>query len=1111
MSGFLAILTDHSPEPRRILWQRAFERLVRENSGEPPTPLDEISPGLLDGWVSQALREGWLAQPSPDSPPGEALALQALELALPPGPSRQALSERVQGATLGGPASLFAALMERRILSGEEPPEPTAAQQARVTLCMILAPGQCPDAAALALALLVRPASARRWLAEDAHRSLPQRRTAARLLERAAQGAVAKSSDASGDGWVRRLLGSEAFEVGFPRLLNDREPLVWHHAALARGFLAPHHEPFQQAILAGLSPEQTPTEWRRAGTSLVAWAGRAPDKLLPTLERLLRSGLLRRHQGLGGVLTRGLGAAAEGSQEAAREIFRWLFQEDPLGAAEALSDAMERGFAPTPEQLQQAITALSRPDRPREPQAPQDDGLDALWAERLAELRRGHEGSALGALDDALVAYATRGAAAACALAREAVQQVEGSVALLALLDDAAGSSDDETEVRRRLFSLLHQTQRCVLQDDRLDALLDLGALPDDSDERERLITTRDWLTEWILLQTPPACKRGSPLHHQSLHIQKLRTLLYAADAHTRQSTPQALAGAHRRRQRIAVAMLERLRSGVPPELSRATGATLARALDALLRVGDLAPTDVLFLVLREELGVGTVRVLIEASVNQEVESLLGAYLAAFQEDLAGGTPGELAPASIPPTLRPPGAEGEVPEAGALPVMFAFHHTGERLRRLRELAQQIPLEASLRAEACRRALQGYGDALRRLLEATSLREAVQDGGGMALLERSWFDLLQQIASAEQRIGSRSEPLVLPRPALPALQRAIERQDPGEAEQALSAAQIALERTLPPPLASLASPIVGSLLALPLLPRPRPGGARPLSFPTWVPEHRILGAFRLLSPAGSGGAGSVFIARRAEDPKDREVERFALKVPEYGDVAARTLSEEQFYQLFREEASALLNLPTHPNLARFVTFDLAARPRPILVMELVEGIPLDQLLTGRPLDRRRALDILDGVLAGLEAMHATGIGHLDIKPQNVILRGGEVPVLVDFGLSGRTLRPGCGSLAYSAPEVWLGPGEQESSSPWSADIYAVACLAYELLTGEPLFNSGSEVVAIAAHLAHDGWPAGLQARRSLLGELALVLHDALRRSPADRLTAARFRQRLRAAR
>jgi serine/threonine protein kinase len=284
----------------------------------------------------------------------------------------------------------------------------------------------------------------------------------------------------------------------------------------------------------------------------------------------------------------------------------------------------------------------------------------------------------------------------------------------------------------------------------------------------------------------------------------------------------------------------------------------------------------------------------------------------------------------------------------------------------------------------------------------------------------------------------------------------------------------------------------------------------LHFPPWVPDNRILGAFRLLAPAGSGGAGSVFIAQRTEDRDSAGAERFALKVPEYSDVAAQTLTEEQFFQLFREEASALLNLPHHPNLARFVTFDLAARPKPILVMELVEGLSLDQLLTAGPLDRPRALAILDGVLAGLEAMHVAGIGHLDVKPSNVILRGGRTPVLVDFGLSGRHIRPGCATLPYGAPEVWGLHIDGWPPTPPPVDDYAAACMAFEMLTTHDLFDGASEMSIITLHLHSDGWPEPLRRLRAdpALQPLADALATALRRHPGQRSTASQLRAALR---
>ncbi len=207
-------------------------------------------------------------------------------------------------------------------------------------------------------------------------------------------------------------------------------------------------------------------------------------------------------------------------------------------------------------------------------------------------------------------------------------------------------------------------------------------------------------------------------------------------------------------------------------------------------------------------------------------------------------------------------------------------------------------------------------------------------------------------------------------------------------------------------------------------------------PDWLLPRRTIGAFYVVRALGAGGVSSVFVARRIEERHDSKAEAFALKVPQYDPTTARSLSEQEFMQLFRDEAGALLSLPYHENLSRFVTFDLAARPKPILVMELIRGVGLDRIVRSRSLDVPRAFDYLDGILAGLEAMHGAGVGHLDVKPSNIILRDSRTPVLVDFGLSGRRLRPGCGTLEYCAPEVIGVPVGTENPSPRSADVLRV---------------------------------------------------------------------------
>jgi serine/threonine protein kinase len=179
------------------------------------------------------------------------------------------------------------------------------------------------------------------------------------------------------------------------------------------------------------------------------------------------------------------------------------------------------------------------------------------------------------------------------------------------------------------------------------------------------------------------------------------------------------------------------------------------------------------------------------------------------------------------------------------------------------------------------------------------------------------------------------------------------------------------------------------------------------------------------------------------------------------------------------------------------------------MELVEGVSLESLLQARDMSTVRALSVLEDVVRGLEAMHAVGIGHLDVKPANVVLRGGEQGVLVDFGLSGKHIRPGCATGPYGAPEVWGAVDGAAGLDPAKADMYSFGCMLFEALSGRSLFEAESEMAQIAAHLAHDGFPPALRAlaKRPGLSGLAELCFALLRRSPADRPTAAATRKEL----
>jgi predicted Ser/Thr protein kinase len=432
------------------------------------------------------------------------------------------------------------------------------------------------------------------------------------------------------------------------------------------------------------------------------------------------------------------------------------------------------------------------------------------------------------------------------------------------------------------------------------------------------------------------------------------------------------------------------------------------------------------------------------------------------------------------------------------------------------LAEELAQVGSGRADALRAVLVRLAAALASLRSARSLRALGSEGSGESdpaiAFENAIAALSLIYSGARGRIldeggGAPSMRFAAAR----ALSSAIAKLASGATapldEEAIGELAQSLGEGLPGFFRALAADAARAVLRLPLDGSSLHPSARVelvrAELPAWIPLRRVLGGFFVERPLGAGAVGSVFVVTRVEDRNDAEAERFALKVPDFNENASRHLSEEQFLSLFRSEATALMSVPSHENLARFVTFDLAARPKPILVMELVEGPNLEDLVDGAKLEAKRAVRSLLEVLAGLEAMHGVGVGHLDLKPANVVLRKGEQAVLVDFGLAGRNLRPGCGSAPYAPPEVWTPTSFGDAVTPMAADVYSFACLAFEVLTGALLFQGETEMQLIAQHMAHDGLPPRLRAiaadpRTTALSEL---LFGAMRRNPRDRISTA----------
>ncbi len=426
-----------------------------------------------------------------------------------------------------------------------------------------------------------------------------------------------------------------------------------------------------------------------------------------------------------------------------------------------------------------------------------------------------------------------------------------------------------------------------------------------------------------------------------------------------------------------------------------------------------------------------------------------------------------------------------------------------------ELAGDLALEASSRSEALRSVLMRLGGAIGAMMSAESLRALAPSGGSepevVSSLEAALGSLVQLAIGARARLDPEGAPVAPPpaslRPLTVAVSRVLSGADDALGAQVLAAALDEVLSGVPKAIGKLVTSVVWQLTDLPK--ESRDSSSAPSlrvveALPTWLPPRRTIGGFYVVRALSAGAVGSVFVATRVEDKGETTAERFALKVPEYSASVARSLSEVEFLTMFRDEASALIALPQHPNLARFVTFDAGSKPKPILVMELVEGTTLEHVLEARGVDTSRVLQILDDVLRGLEAMHAAGVGHLDLKPSNVVLRRDEQAVLVDFGLAGRHIRPGCATGAYGAPEVWGALEGRKDLTPMKADVYAFGCVAFEALTSRVLFQADSEMAQIAKHVGHDGFPPPLRelTKRTELGPLTELLYSTLRQDPVS---------------
>ncbi|MGW3291798.1 serine/threonine-protein kinase [Streptomyces sp. NPDC001002] len=256
-----------------------------------------------------------------------------------------------------------------------------------------------------------------------------------------------------------------------------------------------------------------------------------------------------------------------------------------------------------------------------------------------------------------------------------------------------------------------------------------------------------------------------------------------------------------------------------------------------------------------------------------------------------------------------------------------------------------------------------------------------------------------------------------------------------------------------------------------------------------------GRFELESRLGGGGMGTVWRARDLllhRSVAVKEVRPADPDLAEYDPPSARMLRERVL-----REARALARVQ-HPNVVTIHHIvDGGEGTYPWLVMELVEGGSLADRLARGPMAPADAARLGRGVLDALNAAHATGVQHRDVKPANVLLRTDGRPVLTDFGIAAireSTALTATGSIIgtpdYMAPERVTG----DEGGP-AADLWSLAMMLYVAVEGHHPLRRGTTLATLAAVL-HEDVPPPKQA-----GALTPVLTAVLVRDPAARPDAA----------
>lgn len=270
-------------------------------------------------------------------------------------------------------------------------------------------------------------------------------------------------------------------------------------------------------------------------------------------------------------------------------------------------------------------------------------------------------------------------------------------------------------------------------------------------------------------------------------------------------------------------------------------------------------------------------------------------------------------------------------------------------------------------------------------------------------------------------------------------------------------------------------------------------------------NQKIGVYEILSELGGGGMGTVYLGRRADGKFEQKA---AIKL------LRREFNNDKFRRHFEREKEIQARL-NHPNIARLIDAGTTADGIPFLVMEYVEGAPVDKYCRAKNLSLKERLKLFNRICEAVAAAHRSLIVHRDLKPSNILIDEAGEPKLLDFGIS-KILDAENSDETQTA--TLLGAMTPEYASPeqikgdpitTATDIYSLGVILFKILAGDYPYDfknktngkllreiTDSEPALVSEAAAKSDYEEKIPASK-LKGDLDNIICKSLRKNPAER--------------